>query len=112
MNRPVDYRTDFYSLGVTFYQMLTGRLPFKADDALGMVHSHIARAPVPPHELDPGIPEMVSEIVMKLMAKMADDRYQSAWGLKADLEKCLGELRNEGTVHRFEKNDEERSRQR
>ena len=88
MNRPVDYRTDFYSLGVTFYQMLTGKLPFEADDALGMVHSHIAKTPAPPHELNTAIPEMVSRIVLKLMSKMADNRYQNAFGLKADLEKC------------------------
>ncbi len=102
MNRLVDYRTDFYSLGVTFYRMLTGTHPFKADDALGMVHSHIAKMPASPHELDPNIPQMVSRIVMKLMAKMADDRYQSAWGLKADLEKCLIDLKSGATIRRFE----------
>ena len=88
MNRVVDYRTDFYSLGVTFYQLLTGQLPFIAPDALGIVHLHIAGTAQTPHELNPDIPEMVSSIVMKLMAKMADDRYQTAFGLKADLERC------------------------
>ena len=101
MNRSVDYRTDFYSLGVTLYRMLTGKLPFEADDALGMVYCHIAKTPVPPHEIDHGIPETVSLIVMKLLSKMADDRYQSAWGLKADLEKCLFQLRTEGAIHPF-----------
>jgi len=102
MNRPVDYRTDFYSLGITFYQASTGMLPFEAEDALGMVYCHIAKPPIPPRAINPDIPEMISGIVMKLLSKMADDRYQSGWGLKADLEKCLSELRNEGMIHRFE----------
>jgi len=102
MNRTVDYRTDFYSLGITFYQMLTGKLPFKAVDALGMVYNHIAKTPVPPHEIDSNIPEMVSRIVMKLMSKTADDRYQSAWGLMIDLQKCLNELYSGNNIHPFE----------
>ncbi|HVN22933.1 MAG TPA: AAA family ATPase, partial [Syntrophorhabdales bacterium] len=102
MNRPVDYRTDFYSFGVTLYYMLTGKLPFGGDDALSIVHSHIARTPVPPHEINSAIPEMVSRIVMKLLSKMAEDRYQSAGGLKADLEKCLRGLLDGGVVPDFE----------
>jgi predicted ATPase/serine phosphatase RsbU (regulator of sigma subunit) len=86
MNRSLDYRTDFYSLGVTFYRMLTGRLPFESDDMLKMVHSHIAVEPVYPSELDSSIPEPLSRIIMKLLAKNAEDRYRSAFGLKADLE--------------------------
>jgi len=74
MNRPVDYRTDFYSLGVTFYQMLTGKLPFTVHDALGLVHSHMAAIPAAPHEVRSDIPPIVSAIAMKLMAKMAEDR--------------------------------------
>lgn len=89
MNRVVDYRTDLYSLGVTFYEILTGRLPFISDDPLEMVHAHIARSPLPPHHLQPGIPEIISKIVLKLLAKNAEDRYQSAFGLKYDLEQCL-----------------------
>ncbi|MBE9178556.1 AAA family ATPase [Oculatella sp. LEGE 06141] len=85
MNRLLDYRTDFYSLGVTFYQLLTGQLPFVTTDVLELVHCHIAKQPVPPHELNATIPKPVSDIVMKLMAKNVEDRYQSAWGIKADL---------------------------
>ncbi len=102
MNRVVDYRTDFYSLGVTFYQLITGALPFVATDALGFYHLHIAGMAKIPHKLKADIPEMVSIIIMKLMAKMADDRYQSAFGLKADLERCLQDFKNTGAVWKFE----------
>lgn len=88
MNRSMDYRSDFYSLGVTFYQLLTGKLPFTTDDALELVHAHIARRPIPPHEVNDNIPSILSDIVMRLLAKNAEDRYQSAFGLKADLEAC------------------------
>ncbi len=102
MNCSVDYRTDFYSLGVTFYWMLTGRLPFESKDLLELVHSHIAIQPTPPHEIDENIPEAISAIVMKLMNKNAGDRYQNAYGLKADLERCLKEFRSAGTIKTFE----------
>ncbi|MCP4135241.1 MAG: AAA family ATPase [bacterium] len=102
MNRSLDYRTDFYSLGVTFYWMLTGRLPFESKDLLKLVHSHIAIQPVPPHEIDESIPEGVSHIVMKLMAKNAEDRYLSAHGLKSDLEHCRQDLQDTGTISTFE----------
>lgn len=86
MNRPLDYRTDFYSLGATFYQMLTRQRPFEAGDDVEMVHCHIAREPVPPHRRNPDVPLAISKIIGKLLAKKAEDRYQSADGLLADLE--------------------------
>jgi PAS domain S-box-containing protein len=88
MNRGVDYRADFYSLGVTFYELLAKHLPFETTDAMELVHSHIAKKPIALHQLYPEIPHILSEIVMKLMAKNAEDRYQSAYGLKVDLEEC------------------------
>ncbi|GAB4178509.1 MAG: AAA family ATPase [Coleofasciculaceae cyanobacterium] len=101
MNRTLDYRTDFYSLGVTFYELLTERLPFETTDALELVHCHIAKVPTPAHQLNPEIPKAVSDIVMKLMAKTAEERYQSAWGIKADLEECLNQFQTKGEISEF-----------
>jgi len=101
MNRPIDYRSDFYSLGVTFYEMLTGKLPFQAEDSLELIHCHIAKTPIVPHKINPEIPQAVSAIVMKLLAKNAEDRYQSALGLKADLENCLQQLSSNGKIKSF-----------
>jgi predicted ATPase/GAF domain-containing protein/tRNA A-37 threonylcarbamoyl transferase component Bud32 len=101
MNRILDYRTDFYSLGVTFYKLLTQRLPFAASDALELVHCHLAKQPIPPCEVDRMIPSMVSDIVMKLLAKMAEDRYQSAGKIKTDLEECLTQLQQTGRILAF-----------
>jgi predicted ATPase len=88
MNRTIDYRTDFYSLGVVFYELLTGASPFQSADALELIHWHIARTPRAPHETDARIPEPLSLVVMKLLAKTAEQRYQSASGLRTDLERC------------------------
>lgn len=101
MNRDIDYRSDFYSLGVTFYKLLVGQLPFESTDAMELVHSHIAKQPIPPHEKKSEIPQAISNIVMKMMAKTAEERYQSAWGLKADLETCQEELQTRGEISEF-----------
>ncbi|AFY84798.1 trifunctional serine/threonine-protein kinase/ATP-binding protein/sensor histidine kinase [Oscillatoria acuminata] len=101
MNRFIDYRTDFYSLGVTFYELLTGNLPFASTDVMELVHYHIAKQPVSPNRLVPEIPEAIAEIVMKLMAKNAEERYQTARGLKADLETCLRQLQTTGSIQPF-----------
>src|SRR5580700_1644816 len=97
MNRSVDTRSDLYSLGVTLYQMLTGVLPFAAADPLESVHSHIARHPVEPADRR-GLPEPLSAIVMKLLAKNAEERYQTAAGLEADLRRCLSEWQSHGRI--------------
>lgn len=101
MNRSLDYRTDFYSLGITFYELLTNQLPFDTTDAMELVHSHIAKQPLPIHEIKPNIPPVVSAIVMKLLEKTAENRYQSAWGIQADLNECLRQLQTTGTILEF-----------
>jgi predicted ATPase/signal transduction histidine kinase/DNA-binding response OmpR family regulator/tRNA A-37 threonylcarbamoyl transferase component Bud32 len=111
MNRVIDYRSDFYSLGVTFYEMLTGKLPFCAIDPLELVHCHIAKIPDSPRSLNPEIPEVVSGIVMKLLAKTAEDRYQSAEGLRFDLETCLAKLQASDSISDFTPGNADRARQ-
>jgi predicted ATPase/signal transduction histidine kinase/tRNA A-37 threonylcarbamoyl transferase component Bud32 len=101
MNRETDYRTDFYSLGVTFYELLTGQLPFPIDDALELLHCHIAKPPLSPHICQSDIPPMLSEIVLKLMAKNAEDRYQSAHGILVDLEECLRQWQQNKKIAQF-----------
>ncbi|MEG3959121.1 AAA family ATPase [Microcoleus sp. herbarium2] len=101
MNRGIDYRTDFYSLGVTFYELLTGQLPFNSTDPMELVHCHIAKIPTPPISLVPAIGVMVNNIIMKLMEKTPESRYQSAVGLRYDLENCWQQWEENGNISQF-----------
>lgn len=94
MNRGVDYRTDFYSLGITFYEFLTGKLPFDYTDPMELVHSHIARHATPPSEIDSSIPIPLSDLVMKLIEKSSEDRYLSSSGILYDLESLSAGIYN------------------
>lgn len=101
MNRSVDARSDLYSMGVIFYRMLTGRLPFDADEPLDWIHAHIARVPAAPSACVPGLPETLSGIVMKLLAKNAEERYQTAAGVESDLQRCRVQWQATQRIDRF-----------
>ncbi|BAZ48298.1 serine/threonine protein kinase with two-component sensor domain [Nostoc sp. NIES-4103] len=101
MNRGIDYRSDFYSLGVTFFELLTKELPFKSDDPMELVYCHLAKLPPQVHLINPDVPPILSRMISKLMAKNAEDRYQSALGLKYDLETCQRQWQQTGSIQDF-----------
>lgn len=101
INRSIDYRTDFYSFGVTLYQIFTGQLPFQGRDIMAIVHQHIAKSPIHPHEIDSKIPPVISRIIMKLLSKIAEQRYGSAQGIQIDLQYCLDQFRAKGSIEDF-----------
>ena len=101
MNRSIDSRSDLYALGITLYEILAGSLPFTASDPMELVHCHIARHPVPPHERVKAVPRCLSAIVMKLIAKAPEERYQTASGAESDLRRCLGEWEAHGSIAEF-----------
>ncbi len=101
MNRGIDYRTDYYSLGVTFYQLATGVLPFTSEDVGELIHFHIAKTPKSAYEINPKLPPVVSDIIMKLLAKTVEERYQGTFGLKYDLQKCINQIKKTGSIVSF-----------
>ncbi len=102
MNRTVDYRTDLYSFGITLYEIITGVLPLKSQDPMDLIHAHIATMPMPPARLDSHMPVIISDIVMRLLAKNPEERYQNAFGLEADFRQCLKQLEEKKKITPFD----------
>jgi predicted ATPase/signal transduction histidine kinase len=111
LRRGPDERSDLYSLGAIFYEMLTGRPPFPATDPVELVHAHLARTPVAPAILDPGVPRPLSDITLRLLAKDPDARYQTSAGLLADLEEAHAQWRAGRTIEPFELGRDELTRE-
>lgn len=101
INKVIDYRTDYYSLGITFYELLTGKLPFNNSDKLELIYAHIAKEAIPPVKINDSIPQVLSNIIMKLIAKMPEDRYQSLTGLKMDIKRCEKSFETKGNIEHF-----------
>ena len=101
MNRGIDYRSDFYSLGITFYELISKKLPFETNDPMELVHCHLAQKPLPLNKINPDIPLVISNIIDRLLAKTPEERYQSTWGIKADLEACVHPLKTFGGILTF-----------
>ncbi len=110
MNRDLDYRSDYYSLGVLLFELLTGKRPFEANNLLEWVHSHISRLPPAPHEIEPAVPEAISAIILKLLAKSPEKRYQSAEGLMHDLAHCADLLAADQEIEPFEPGEKDVAR--
>ena len=102
INRGIDHRSDFYSLGITFYQLLTGQVPFTKIDPLELIHAHLTTEPIAPHQVNPAIPAMVSQVILKLLAKNPEERYQTAFGLRHDLEECQQQWQQKNDISIFE----------
>jgi PAS domain S-box-containing protein len=111
MNRSLDYRSDYYSLGVTFYELLAGELPYESEDPLELIHCHIAKKPPSLRQFNPEITAAIEGLVLKLMAKAAEDRYQSARGLLHDLETCWQQLQTTGKISNFTPGESDRAGQ-
>ena len=108
IKRWIDYRSDYYALGITFYELITGQHPFPTKDSSELIHCHIAKNPTPPHQLSPDkCPESLSDLIMKLISKNPEERYQSNKGIAEDLKECLNQVSKNGTIHSFQlgKND-------
>ncbi len=101
INRSVDFRSDLYSLGITFYEMLTSRLPFESNDIMELIHSHLAISPVAPDTVNAEVPKQLSEIIMKLLKKKPEERYQGVFSLKSDLVKCHEDFKKTGSINSF-----------
>jgi len=101
VNRVVDYRTDFYSLGIVFYELLLGQTPFKSNEFTDIIYGHIAKKPESPSDINKSIPKIVSDIILKMLSKNPEERYQSAYGLKNDLENCIVQFEKSGWIEDF-----------